>query len=106
MNPEYNKKRVEMDDLFIMLNGEDDEVVKQIYPAIEKCVKILPQVLVSLSFHKIETQKFEYKENKHLETTIGQLNFFMWAIKYKILDYVNSSKKFIFKIIYFNFISV
>ena len=31
---------------------------------------------------------FRYEENKQLETTIGQLNFFRWAINNKIIDYV------------------
>ena len=31
---------------------------------------------------------FYYDENKCIITTIGQLNFFRWSIKYKILDYV------------------
>lgn len=32
---------------------------------------------------------FSYNEGKdHIQTTIGQLNFFKWAIKNKIIDYV------------------
>lgn len=29
-----------------------------------------------------------YKENKSIETTIGQLNFFKWAIENKVIDYI------------------
>lgn len=29
-----------------------------------------------------------YKENKSIETTIGQLNFFKWAIENKVVDYI------------------
>ena len=32
---------------------------------------------------------FYYNENKCVVTTIGQLNFFMWAIKYDVLLYVD-----------------
>ena len=31
---------------------------------------------------------FEYSEDSEIETTVGQLNFFQWAISYKVLDYV------------------
>lgn len=33
---------------------------------------------------------FYYQENKCIITTIGQLNFFKWAIESKILDYVQN----------------
>jgi hypothetical protein len=29
-----------------------------------------------------------YKENKSIETTIGQLNFFKWAIENKVIDFI------------------
>ena len=35
--------------------------------------------------------KFEYAENKRIETTIGQLNFFKWAIDNLIIDYILSN---------------
>tara|TARA_Y100000816_G_C25873921_1_gene456056 strand:- start:30 stop:614 length:585 start_codon:yes stop_codon:yes gene_type:complete len=28
---------------------------------------------------------------KHMETTIGQLNFFKWAIEYKVIDYIEEN---------------
>jgi len=28
---------------------------------------------------------------KHMETTIGQLNFFKWAIEYKVIDYIEDN---------------
>ena len=31
---------------------------------------------------------FKYDDDKFIVTTIGQLNFFRWAIKNKIIDYV------------------
>lgn len=33
---------------------------------------------------------FYYDRNKCFVTTIGQLNFFRWALKYNVLDYVSS----------------
>ena len=29
-----------------------------------------------------------YKENSHIQTTIGQLNFFKWAIENNVIDYI------------------
>ena len=39
-------------------------------------------------FCRRERIKFEYGENKSIETTIGQLNFFKWAIDNLIIDYI------------------
>jgi hypothetical protein len=30
-----------------------------------------------------------YKENTHIQTTIGQLNFFKWAIENNVIDYIS-----------------
>lgn len=32
-----------------------------------------------------------YKSDKYIETTIGQLNFFMWAIENKVIDYIEEN---------------
>lgn len=32
-----------------------------------------------------------YKENVHIQTTIGQLNFFRWILENKILDYIEQN---------------
>lgn len=32
-----------------------------------------------------------YKDNKFIETTIGQLNFFMWAIENKVIEYIEDN---------------
>ncbi len=34
---------------------------------------------------------FEYGNGQEIETTVGQLNFFKWAIENKILDYVQNN---------------
>ena len=39
-------------------------------------------------FCRRERIQFEYDENKHIETTVGQLNFFKWAIDNLIIDYI------------------
>tara|TARA_B100001059_G_scaffold33294_1_gene26748 strand:- start:3 stop:563 length:561 start_codon:yes stop_codon:yes gene_type:complete len=32
-----------------------------------------------------------YKENSHIQTTIGQLNFFKWAIENKVIEYIEEN---------------
>lgn len=32
-----------------------------------------------------------YKDGKYIETTIGQLNFFKWAIENKVIDYIEEN---------------
>ena len=36
-----------------------------------------------------------YNENQVMETTIGQLNFFKWAIENKIVDYIKNNREII-----------
>ena len=33
---------------------------------------------------------FEYSKNKFIETTVGQLNFFKWALENLIIDYIQN----------------
>lgn len=40
---------------------------------------------------------FRYDKNSYLKTTVGQLNFFKWALKYGIIDYVEKNYKIITK---------
>ena len=39
-------------------------------------------------FCRRERIQFNYSEGKHIETTLGQLNFFKWAIDNLIIDYI------------------
>ena len=36
---------------------------------------------------------FPYKNNLHILTTIGQLNFFQWALQNNIIEYIKENKK-------------
>lgn len=42
-------------------------------------------------FQRRERIIFIYNENKELCTTVGQLNFFRWAIENKIIDYIENN---------------
>jgi hypothetical protein len=42
------------------------------------------------AFCRSKRLNIPYK-NKYVETTLGQLNFFQWAIKNKIIDYIESN---------------
>ena len=39
-------------------------------------------------FCRWERISIPYKDGTYLETTLGQLNFFKWAIEHKVLDYI------------------
>ncbi len=41
------------------------------------------------SFCRGERTTIPYKNGTHIETTIGQLNFFKWAIENKVIDYID-----------------
>ena len=42
-------------------------------------------------FQRRDRILFIYNENKELCTTVGQLNFFRWAIENKIIDYIENN---------------
>ena len=42
-------------------------------------------------FCRRERIKFYYNHNKHIVTTVGQLNFFRWAIKHDIIKYIEAN---------------
>tara|TARA_B100000925_G_scaffold290510_1_gene275893 strand:+ start:1524 stop:2120 length:597 start_codon:yes stop_codon:yes gene_type:complete len=42
-------------------------------------------------FCRRERIEFYYSNNEYVVTTVGQLNFFRWAIKNKIIDYVTKN---------------
>ena len=48
-------------------------------------------------FCRRERIVFEFLSNKYLTTTVGQLNFFKWAIENNILEYVSENIKLIEK---------
>lgn len=43
-------------------------------------------------FRRRDRMRFQYATDKHMETTIGQLNFFRWVLQNKILDYITKHK--------------
>ena len=44
-------------------------------------------------FCRWERISIPYNENNYMETTIGQLNFFKWAIENKIIEYIHDHYK-------------
>ena len=46
-------------------------------------------------FCRWERITIPYKENTSIQTTIGQLNFFKWAIENKVIDYIEKNFKHI-----------
>lgn len=44
-------------------------------------------------FCRWERIAIPYKDNTYIQTTIGQLNFFKWALEYNIIDYIQENLK-------------
>ena len=44
-------------------------------------------------FNRTERINFYYEKEKYITTTIGQLNFFRWAIQNNIIDYIRNNTK-------------
>jgi hypothetical protein len=44
-------------------------------------------------FNRTERINFYYEKEKFITTTIGQLNFFRWAIQHNIIEYIHSNSK-------------
>ena len=44
-------------------------------------------------FNRTERINFYYEKDRFITTTIGQLNFFRWAIQNNIIDYINNNCK-------------
>ena len=44
-------------------------------------------------FNRTERINFYYEKERYITTTIGQLNFFLWAIQNNIIEYINSNCK-------------
>ena len=42
-------------------------------------------------FCRWERISIPYKDNNNIETTIGQLNFFKWALENKVIDYIEKN---------------
>ena len=47
------------------------------------------------AFCRWERIKIPYKEDKFVETTLGQCNFFAWCLKNKIIEYIEENYEFI-----------
>jgi len=48
-------------------------------------------------FCRWERISIPYKDDKYIETTIGQLNFFKWALENKVIDYIENNYELIEK---------
>ena len=46
-------------------------------------------------FCRWERISIPYKDGKYVQTTIGQLNFFKWALDNKVIDYIENNYKLI-----------
>jgi len=82
LNKNINNEKVEVDSQFIVYLNYKNQLKayskKQFDP-----------------FCRRSRIQFLYDKDNYLITTVGQLNFFRWAIENKILDYINDNIKII-----------
>jgi hypothetical protein len=72
------------------LNGSDDKVRFKVYNDYKLKLKAYSKHRFD-PFCRWERISIPYDDEKIMETTIGQLNFFKWAIENKIVDYIETN---------------
>lgn len=90
----YAKKYYTILDIFDSNNSDNNE------PSIVKRFKVYVDYKLKLKayskkrfdpFCRWERISIPYKNNTCIETTIGQLNFFKWALENKVIDYIEEN---------------
>lgn len=72
-------------------NTEKNDNFK-VYPSYKSQLKSYSKKLFD-PFNRSERINFYYEKDKYITTTIGQLNFFRWAIQNNIVEYINKNNK-------------
>ena len=70
-------------------NKANDKNITSIYQNYRAQLKAYKKIKFD-PFRRRQRIAFFYNDNEFMNTTIGQLNFFKWAIDNKILDYISS----------------
>jgi len=86
----YSKKN----NTIIMRNVDNDVIHFNVYLSYRSQLKAYSKQQFD-PFRRRDRMHFYYEKGKHLETTIGQLNFFRWVIVNNILEYIEDNDKVI-----------
>ncbi len=92
----YAKKYYTIYDLPIKRNGKYVPSRFKVYNDYKLKLKAYPKKRFD-PFCRWERITIPYDGNNYMETTIGQLNFFKWAIESKIIDYIQENYEHIEK---------
>lgn len=71
-------------------NGEENTTRFKVYNEYKLSLKAYRKVLFD-PFCRWERISIPYNDDKYMETTLGQLNFFKWAIENDILKYIETN---------------
>jgi hypothetical protein len=81
----YTKKNYT---LYTMTNQSGDNIRFKVYFDYKLKLKAYSKKRFD-PFCRWDRISFPYKDGKCIETTIGQLNFFKWALENKVIDYID-----------------
>jgi len=81
----YTKKNYT---LYAMTNQSGDNIRFKVYFDYKLKLKAYSKKRFD-PFCRWDRISFPYKDGKCIETTIGQLNFFKWALENKVIDYID-----------------
>lgn len=86
----YSKKN----NTIIVRNVDNDVIHFNVYLSYRSQLKAYSKQQFD-PFRRRDRMNFYYEKGKHLETTVGQLNFFRWVIVNNILEYIEENDKVI-----------
>lgn len=84
----YSKKN----NTIIVRNIDNDVIHFNVYLSYRSQLKAYSKQQFD-PFRRRDRMNFYYEKDKHIETTVGQLNFFRWVIVNNILEYIESNDK-------------
>jgi len=83
----YAKKYFTVYEIPMLLGTREENVRFKVYNEYKLKLKAYSKKRFD-PFCRWERISIPYDENMHMETTIGQLNFFKWALQHKVIDYI------------------
>jgi hypothetical protein len=86
----YSKKN----NTIIVRNVDNDVIHFNVYLSYRSQLKAYSKQQFD-PFRRRDRMNFYYDKEKHIETTVGQLNFFRWVIVNNILEYIENNDKMI-----------
>ena len=83
----YAKKYFTVYEIPMLLGTREENVRFKVYNEYKLKLKAYSKKRF-VPFCRWERISIPYDENMYMETTIGQLNFFKWALQHKVIDYI------------------